>query len=84
MIIELKAHIEEDGTITLQTPVNLPAGDVELVITYETEEEKQDEALWDAQFAATPTSAFDRLIEQGLEEYRSGQTEPFDPDNEDD
>jgi hypothetical protein len=84
MIIELKAHIDTDGRITLQSPTPLPAGDVDLVITYTTDEEKQDELLWDAQFAATPTSAFDKLIEQGLEDYRNGQTDDFDPTQVDD
>lgn len=51
---------------------------------YLTDEEKQDEELWDAQFAATPLAVFEQLIEQGLEDYRSGQTDPFDPTTEDD
>ncbi len=84
MIIELKAHIGEDGEIILETPAHLPPGDVDLVITYVTEEETQDELLWDAQFDATPTTAFDKLIDQGLEDYRTGQTDEFDPAQEDD
>ncbi len=84
MIIELKARVGEDGNIILETPANLPPGDVDIVITYRTEEEAQDEALWDAQFKATPTTVFDKLIEQGLEDYRSGQTDDFDPTQEDD
>jgi hypothetical protein len=84
MIIELKAHVGEDGKITLPTSVNLPPGDVDIVITYLTDEETQDEALWDAQFAATPISAFERLVQQGLEDCRTGQTDEFDPNNKDD
>ncbi len=84
MIIELKAHIGEDGKITLQTPTNLPPGDVDIVIAYLTDEDKQDEAVWDAQFAATPPSAFESLTEQGLADYHSGQTDEFDPTTEDD
>jgi hypothetical protein len=72
MIIELKAHIGEDDKIILQTPTTLLPDEVDTVITYLTDEEKQDEALWDAQFAATPTAAFDKLIEQGLSDYRTG------------
>ncbi|MHB8626780.1 MAG: hypothetical protein ACYDBJ_12070 [Aggregatilineales bacterium] len=79
MIIELKAHVDEHGQITLQTPVNLPIGDVDLIITYFTDEEKRDEVLWDAQFAATPVSVFEKLIAQGLGDYRSGQIDDFDP-----
>src|SRR5262245_16420893 len=83
MILELKAHIGEDGKITLQTPANLPPGDVDIVISYLTDDEKQDEALWDAQFAATPKAVFERLIEQGLQDYQSGETDEFDPTHED-
>ena len=48
------------------------------------DEEELDEALWDAQFASTPTAVFEQLIQKGLEDYRSGQTDPFDPNIEDD
>jgi hypothetical protein len=84
MIIELKAHIGEDGKIVLQTPANLPPGDVELVITYLTDEDKEDEALWDKQFAKTPTNVFEKLIEKGLQDYYNGETDEFDPGHEDD
>jgi hypothetical protein len=70
MIIELKAHIGEDGKLTLPTDLNLPPGDVDIVISYLTDEEQRDEALWDAQFAATPPAVFERLIEEALEDYR--------------
>lgn len=84
MILELKARIGEDGKIELETPSDLPPGEVEIVITYLTKEEKADEAQWDEQFNATPTATFDRLIQQGLDEYHSGQTDEFDPTQEDD
>lgn len=77
MIIELKAHIGEDGNIVLETPTNLPPGEVELVITYLTDKEKEDEALWDKQFAETPTFIFDKLIEQGPQDYCDGKTDEF-------
>jgi hypothetical protein len=84
MIYELKAHIGEDGRIVLQTPADLPPGDVDIVITYLTPEEKEDEALWDKQFAETSTTAFDKLIEQALQDYEAGDTDEFDPSQEDD
>jgi hypothetical protein len=84
MIIELKAYIGDDGKIVLQTPTDLPPGDVEIVITYLTHEEKDDEALWTKQFAETPIAVFDRLIEQGLQGYHDGETDEFDPHQEDD
>lgn len=84
MIVELKAHIGEDGKIVLESPTELPPGEVDIVITYLTDEEKADEALWDEQFAATPTAVFDRLIQEGLEDYYSGNTDDFDPTQEDD
>lgn len=67
-----------------ETPPNLPQGDVEIVITYLTDEEKADEALWQAQFDATPTNVFDKLIEQGLQAYQNGETDEFHPTEEDD
>ncbi len=84
MIIEAKAHIGDDGKIVLQTPTDLPPGDVEIIITYLTDEVKDDEALWDQQFAETPTDIFDQLVEQGLQDYRDGETDDFDPTQEDD
>jgi hypothetical protein len=84
MIIELKGHIGDDGKIILDTPTDLPPGNVNIVITYADKDEAEDEALWDAQFAATPTSVFDALIEEGLTDYRNGQTDEFDPNIEDD
>jgi hypothetical protein len=84
MIIELKAHISEDGKITFQTPVDLPSGEVDVVITYTTDEEAQDEALWEAQFAATPRAVFKKLVEKARADYREGRTDIFDPNSEDD
>lgn len=84
MMIELKAYVGEDGNIVLQTPVNLPPGEVTIVISYLTDEEKADEALWDEQFNNTPTAVFDKLIAQGLEDYKDGKTDAFDPFEEDD
>ncbi|MBX3061724.1 MAG: hypothetical protein KF726_02050 [Anaerolineae bacterium] len=34
-----------------------------------------DEALWDAQFASTPTSVFDALIKKALADDAAGLTE---------
>jgi hypothetical protein len=84
MIIELKGRIGDDGKIILDMPINLPPGDIDIVISYQDHNEAQDEAEWDAQFAATPTAAFDSLIEEGLADYQNGQTDEFDPNVEDD
>lgn len=84
MIIELKGRIGADGKITLTTPTNLPPGEVDIVITYPDEDEAQDEALWDDQFSATPTTVFNALIEQGLNDLHNGETDDFDPNVEDD
>ncbi len=84
MIIELKAHIGEDGQIILQSSPNLPPGEVDIVITYVNDEEKRDELLWDAQFETTPIAVFEKLIAEGMEDYRTGQTDEFDPVQEDD
>ncbi len=83
MIINLKAHIAADGTVTLKSPPILPAGEVDIMISYLTDEERADEALWDAQFAATPIAVFEALIAEGRAEIESGQTEDFDPSIED-
>ncbi len=84
MIIELKGHVGQDGKITIDTQTILPPGDVEIIVTYTDAEVAEDEAEWDAQFASTPASAFDKLIEEGLADYRGGQTDEFDPNIEDD
>jgi hypothetical protein len=42
-----------------------------------------DEALWDAQFAATPPEVFEALIREGMAEYERGETEEFEPAHED-
>ena len=84
MIYEFKGRVGKDGKIVLDTPVALPPGDVDIVIAYVDDAEAQDEAQWEAQFAATPAAAFDALIEEGLADYRNGQTDEFDPNIEDD
>ena len=84
MIIELKGHIAEDGKITLDTQAPLPPGDVDIIVSYADATVAQDEAEWDAQFASTPPTAFDKLIEEGLTDYRQGRTDEFDPTIEDD
>jgi hypothetical protein len=84
MIIELKGRVGEDGRIILETQTALPPGDVNIVIAYADESEAQDEAQWTAQFAATQTIAFDKLIKEGLTDYHNGQTDEFDPNVEDD
>ena len=58
-------------------------GDLEL-FSYADDAEAQDEAEWMAQFAATPPSAFDALVEEGLADYHSDRTDEFDPTVEDD
>jgi len=75
MIIELKGHVGDDGKIIFETQPSLPLGDVDIVIAYSDEDEAEDEAQWTAQFVATPESAFDRLIEEGLTELRNGQAD---------
>ena len=84
MIIELKGHVGKDGKIVLDTQTTLPPGDVNIVIAYADDIEAQDEAEWDAQFAATPKATFDALIEEGLMDYQNGHTDEFDPTIEDD
>jgi len=84
VIIELKGHIGEDGKITIDTQAPLPPGDVDIIVTYTDATIAEDELEWDAQFASTPPSAFDKLIEQGLADYRQERTDEFDPNIEDD
>ncbi len=84
MIIELKGRVGDDGKIILDTQTVLPPGNVDIVIAYADEPETQDEAQWSAQFEATPVSAFEALIEEGLTDFRNGQMDEFDPNVEDD
>ncbi|MDX2139845.1 MAG: hypothetical protein SF123_17300 [Chloroflexota bacterium] len=83
MIIELKGSVTPDGKIVLDTATPIPPGDVHVVIAYPDATEAQDEAEWDAQFAATPAAVFDALIQSGIAEYERGETEAFDPTRED-
>jgi hypothetical protein len=84
MIIELKGYVAEDGKITLDDMPILPPGSVHVLITYPDPDEAEDEALWDVQFAATPPAAFDLLIQDSMADYERGETEAFDPNQEDD
>jgi hypothetical protein len=84
MIIELKGNVTSEGKIMLDTTAPLPPGNVHVVIAYADADEAEDEALWDAQFAATPTTVFEALIAEGTAEYERGQTDAFDPNQEDD
>jgi len=84
MIIELKGRVGHNGELTFDAPSDLPPGEVDIVISYLTEAEEADEALWDAQFAATSDAQFDALVARGVAEYHSGQTDEFDPTVEDD
>ena len=84
MIIEIKGRVNQNGELTFGAPANLPPGEVDVVISYLTQAEEADEALWDAQFAATPDAKFDALIAQTLSDYQKGQTDKFDPNVEDD
>ncbi len=61
---------------------SLPPGVVDVVITYHAAEAVEDEAHWEAPFAATPTTVFQALIDAGLREYRIGETSLFDPNQE--
>ena len=71
MIIELKGHIGEDGKIIVEAQSTLAAGDLDIVIAYTNEAEIEDEAQWAAQFAATPVSAFEALIQESLTEVHN-------------
>jgi hypothetical protein len=49
----------------------------------ETDAERIDDALWDAQFAASQ-DILDLLAEEARAEHSAGLTEEFDPDNDPD
>ena len=50
----------------------------ELQTQEERDAEAEDEAKWDAAFAATPDAKWERFAEQAREELRSGNTMPMD------
>lgn len=85
-LVELKGRINESGKLELELPDNLPPGEV--LVTIERIEDdadvKADEALWDAQFAATPDSVFEAMIKDVDEAYAAGLIEDFDPDTDPD
>jgi hypothetical protein len=78
MFYEVKARVMPDGTIELKLPVDLPPGDIDLVVSYLTDEEAADEAIWDAKFAATPAAVFERMIAQVDQDIANGEVEDFD------
>jgi hypothetical protein len=74
-IIELIGWINDDGDLELELPPKLPPGEVRVFIeTISAEEDAEDEALGDEQFATS---------QEALEDYEAGLTEEFDPDDED-
>jgi hypothetical protein len=80
--IELIGHVNENGELEIPEPLNLPPGDVRIVIEpWNAEAEAADESLWQKQFADSPDK-LDFLINEGLEALRSGEAEDFDPDTD--
>ncbi len=80
--VELIGRINERGQLEVEQPVNLPPGDVRIIIeTIDPDAEAADEALWDEQFARSQ-DVLTRLAHEAREEYEAGLTEDFDLDNE--
>jgi hypothetical protein len=76
--IELTGRVTEDGKLEFPEPTNLPPGAVRIIIeTFDTEAEAADEALWDAQFAASQ-DVLEHLSQEAHEDYLAGRTEDCD------
>lgn len=43
-------------------------------------EEIDSERKWDELFSRPPSPALERMMDEALEDYRAGRTEPLDPD----
>jgi hypothetical protein len=43
-------------------------------------EDIEDERRWDELFSRPPSGALKRMMDEALEDYRAGRTEPLDPD----
>jgi hypothetical protein len=79
--IEITGRINEDGQIELNSPANLPPGEVRIIIeTIDPEAEEADDARWDALFASSQ-DVLARMADEALRDLDEGQTEELDPDN---
>lgn len=76
--IELTGHVNEKGELEFPKPANLPPGEVRIIIeTFDAEAEAADEALWEAQFAASQ-DILERLSQEAHEDFLMGRTEDCD------
>ncbi len=81
-IIEVFGRVNEHGQLEFEQPVNLPPGEVRIIIeSIDPEAESADEARWDEQFANSQ-DVLNMLAHEAREEHRAGLTEDFDPDND--
>jgi hypothetical protein len=78
-IIELKARITDDGRIELEKPIDLPPGDVLILIETEDTEEIAEDARWDKVFADSQ-DLLAQMSDQALRDLDEGRTIPLDPD----
>ena len=79
--IEITGRINKDGQIELNSPANLPPGEVRIIIeTIDPAAEASDDARWDALFAASQDELA-RMADEALRDYDEGRTDELDPDN---
>ena len=74
-MIEVWDHVNEEGHLEFEQPIQLPPGDVR--ITIETLDIAADEAQWDEQFAKSQ-DILKRMARKAIEEDEAGLTEDFD------
>ena len=81
-VIETIGHVNEQGQLEFEQPNDLPPGDVRIIIaTFDADAEAIDDALWDAQFAATPQEVWEKFANKALKDFEEGRTRPLDPDS---
>jgi hypothetical protein len=79
--IQLTGWVNEKGQLELVQPVNLPPGEVRVIIeTISPEEEAADEARWSASFAASQEQLA-RMADEALKDYDEGRTDELNPDS---
>lgn len=80
--IRLTGHVDENGRVEILERVDLPPGDVTIVIEGHFDENNDPDDAFDALIASPRSLAFlEKLEESLLAEIAAGLTDELDPDN---
>lgn len=78
--IRLTGHIDKDGRIEIAERVDLPPGDVMIVVEkVSPEDEAADDARWEASFAKSQ-DMLAAMADEALRDLEAGLTDELDPE----